>query len=70
MKSKRIFKPLQVNFETEDCIDLISWKTTILTEPPLTNNLSKQVLELIIETETRDRKKIKVLSNAQTVEKM
>lgn len=42
LKAKKVFKPPQVNFEAEDCIDFIDWQSTTVTEPPLITNLSKQ----------------------------
>ena len=41
LKSKWISKLPQINFEEQDYIDFIDWQSTSVTEPPLTNNLSK-----------------------------
>lgn len=70
LKAKRVFKPPQVNFEAEDYIDLIDWQFTTVTEPSLITNLSKQEIELIVDSGTSDRNEFKIPSHTQAVERI
>lgn len=68
--TKRVFKPPKVNFDADDYIDIIDWQSTSVTEPPLISDLSKQEIQLIVETGTSERKEFKIPSHTQAVERI
>lgn len=44
----RIFKVPKINFDAQDYIDLIDWFNCVVTEPPLTMNMSEeQLLDIV-----------------------
>lgn len=48
---KRIFKIPKINFDAEDYIDLIDWSNCVISEPPLTKDMSDEQLLDIIKSE-------------------
>lgn len=64
---KEALKPPQVHYEAEDNIDLIDWQSTIITEPSLIINLSKQETELIVASGTSNRNELQKIIHTHAV---
>ncbi|CAG9831128.1 unnamed protein product [Diabrotica balteata] len=69
-RAHRVFKPPQVNFETEDYINLIDWQSTRVTKPPLMADFSKEEIEMIVNSGSSDRKEFKIPLHTQAVERV
>lgn len=64
----RIFRIPKINFNAEDYIDLIDWSACVVTEPPLTLNMSeKQLLDIVMKNEIPKFEKFPC--HTQTVER-
>ena len=50
-KSVRIFRVPKLRFEPEDYTNMIDWQETLISEPPLTRNMSPEDIEENIKTE-------------------